>query len=348
MKLQLARPRAHQVAATKAVVRWYVDTHFRRPSDPGVVERFCDPSRVGSFAVERRALHAGDGRALFRLLVATSMFQRRQDVQILRILQVMEAADAAEICDPDSRIAKMKAGRTHLACRVEHAVDLESQMVIASAIQPANRSDAASLEQMVAKAREMLATIEHDVTVEEIAADKGYRSISALSFLASGQICSYVPKKKQICWQRWTGKSDHKERAVLSDDRRAKGRRGHRLRRRRSERVERSFAHICETSGARRSWLRGFGNVAKRYLMTIAAHNVERVLLAMIGAGKPRSFQKALLVALRAGVELVALVLTLATAWPARRSARSGFGPQRLSDPDGIDRRGVIAFSTGC
>lgn len=105
-----ARPRAHQVAATKAVVRWYLETHFRRPSDPGVVEMFCDPSRVGSFAVERRALRIGDGRALFRLLVATSMFQRRQDVQILRILQGMGQADAAEISDADKLLALVDDG----------------------------------------------------------------------------------------------------------------------------------------------------------------------------------------------------------------------------------------------
>lgn len=105
-----ARPRAHQVAATKAVVRWYLHTHFRRPSDPGVVDMFCDPSRVGSFAVERRALRAGDGRALFRLLVATSMFQRRQDVQILRILQGIGAADAAEISDADRLLALVDDG----------------------------------------------------------------------------------------------------------------------------------------------------------------------------------------------------------------------------------------------
>lgn len=105
-----ARPRAHQVAATKAVVRWYLETHFRRPSDPGVVEMFCDPSRVGSFAVERRALRVGDGRALFRLLVATSMFQRRQDVQILRILQGMGAADAAEISEADKLLALVDDG----------------------------------------------------------------------------------------------------------------------------------------------------------------------------------------------------------------------------------------------
>lgn len=110
MQHKPTRPRAHQVAATKAVVRWYLDTHFRRPSDPGVVDMFCDPSRVGSFAVERRAVRAGDGRALFRLLVATSMFQRRQDVQILRILQGMGAADAAEISDAGRLLALVDNG----------------------------------------------------------------------------------------------------------------------------------------------------------------------------------------------------------------------------------------------
>jgi hypothetical protein len=105
-----ARPRARQVAATKAVVRWYLDQHFRGPSDPGVVAMFCDPARVGSFAVDRRALRAGDGSALFRLLVATSMFQRRQDVQILRILQGMEASDAAEISDAERLLALVDEG----------------------------------------------------------------------------------------------------------------------------------------------------------------------------------------------------------------------------------------------
>lgn len=95
------RPRANQVAATEAVVRWYLEQHFGRASDPGVVGMFCDPERVGAFAVDRSALRAGDGRALFRLLVATAMFQRRQDVQILRILQGMSPDDANEIADAD-------------------------------------------------------------------------------------------------------------------------------------------------------------------------------------------------------------------------------------------------------
>lgn len=113
--LKPARPRAPQLAATKAVVRWYLEQHFGRPSDPGVVEMFCDPARVGAFAVNRCALRLGDGRALFRLLVATAMFQRRQDVQILRILQGMNAPDAAEISDAEQLLALVEDGEcTHM------------------------------------------------------------------------------------------------------------------------------------------------------------------------------------------------------------------------------------------
>jgi hypothetical protein len=71
---------------------------------------FCDPARVGSFAVDRRALRDGDGRALFRLLVATAMFQRRQDVQILRILQGIDASDASEISDAERLLALVDDG----------------------------------------------------------------------------------------------------------------------------------------------------------------------------------------------------------------------------------------------
>lgn len=107
--------RASQLSATRLVVRWYLDHHFRSPADPGVVEMFCEPSRVGAFAVDRRALRAGDGRALFRLLVATAMFQRRQDVQILRILRGMEREAAWGLSDAERLLALVdKGGCAHM------------------------------------------------------------------------------------------------------------------------------------------------------------------------------------------------------------------------------------------
>lgn len=62
---------------------------------------FCDPAKVGAFAVSEAALAAGDGDALFRVLVATTMFQRRQDLQIMRVLRGISEEDADELCSAD-------------------------------------------------------------------------------------------------------------------------------------------------------------------------------------------------------------------------------------------------------
>lgn len=90
-------PTARQVRITEAAVRWYLTTHYGTPEDRGVTQGFCDPRRVGAFAVEARAISERDGAQLFRLLVAVAMFQRRQDEQITRILRGMTAEDAAEV-----------------------------------------------------------------------------------------------------------------------------------------------------------------------------------------------------------------------------------------------------------
>ncbi len=66
-----------------------------------------------------------------------------------------------------------------------------------------------------------------------------------------------------------------------------------RLKRRRSEVVERSFAHVCDTGGARRSWLRGIVEVSRRCLLQAAAHNLGVVLRKLLGMGKPREFAAA-------------------------------------------------------
>jgi len=84
-----------------------------------VIGMFCDATRVGAFAVDRDALRAGDGRALFRLLVTTAMFQRRQDVQILRILRGIGDADAAELTDSNRLLRLIDEGKcAHLRSTV--------------------------------------------------------------------------------------------------------------------------------------------------------------------------------------------------------------------------------------
>lgn len=198
--------------------------------------------------------------------------------------------------DPDSRIAKMKDGRTHLAYKAEHVVDLENELVLAAEIYPANQGDTATFVDslMQAELNVDAATERAGVStqaIEEVAADKGYHSVASLESATELSMRTYVPEPSRKSPWSWTDKSEAQRSAVLNNQRRVKRAKGRKLQRLRSERVERSFAHVCETGGSRRSWLRGFEDVTKRYRVAVAAHNLGRMLWKLFGVGKPRTLQ---------------------------------------------------------
>ena len=56
--------------------------------------------------------------------------------------------------------------------------------------------------------------------------------------------------------------------------------------------TERTFAHVCETGGARRTWLTGIENVRKRYLISAAAHNLGLLMRSLFKMGTPRGLQQ--------------------------------------------------------
>lgn len=194
--------------------------------------------------------------------------------------------------DPDSRIAKMKDGRTHLAYKAEHVVDLESELVVAAKILPANESDTHTLVDSVLAAEENLQQAGHTEKIEEVLADKGYHAAEQIALCDNLDLRTYIPEPQQKHPRTWVDKPAGQREAVNENRRRTRRAKGRRLQRLRSERVERSFAHVCETGGARRSWLCGLIDVTKRYLITVAAHNLGRVMRLLFGMGKPRTLQK--------------------------------------------------------
>jgi transposase len=198
--------------------------------------------------------------------------------------------------DSDSRIAKLKDGRTHLAFKAEHVVDLASELVLAAEIYPANQGDADTLVDSVMQAKLNVDAANERAglsgeRIEEVAADKGYHAAATLELADALNLRTYIPEPKHKHQSRWTDKPEERRTAVVNNRRRIRRAKSRNLQRLRSERVERSFAHTCETGGARRSWLRGFVDVTKRYLMTAAAHNLGRVLRKLFGTGKPRGRQ---------------------------------------------------------
>jgi transposase len=192
--------------------------------------------------------------------------------------------------DHDARIAKMKDGRTHLAYKAEHAVDLDTEIIVAAEIYHANESDQDTIGESMETAEDNLIRGEVEATPKEAVGDKGYYKTETLTELEFSQgYRTYIAEPKLNGRRNWKHRSDEDQAAAYNNRRRQKGDRGKALHRRRSEFVERSFAHVCETGGARRCWLRGLTKVRKRYLMAVAAHNLGLILRKAFGMGKPRS-----------------------------------------------------------
>jgi len=190
--------------------------------------------------------------------------------------------------DPDSRITKLKDGRTHLAYKAEHAVDLHSEVIVAALVTYGDRSDPASAPLTLSVAEANLVLAGSAATVQEVVLDKGYHDNGWLAECVRRGVRTYIPERRQKT-RRWTDKPPEYEAAFRANRRRVRGPKGRQLNRWRSERCERSFAHVCETGGGRRSWLRGLVNVSKAYVLKCAAYNLGVLLRKVWGLGKPRS-----------------------------------------------------------
>jgi transposase len=198
--------------------------------------------------------------------------------------------------NPEAKITKMKDGRTHLAHKAEHAVDLDSSAVLAVTLRPGDEGDTTSLFETLADMMDNLSEVRDDPSTDdvidrdrtvEVTADKGYHSKDTLRELDECGFRSYVSEPKRRGRRHWTGKSAERD-AVYGNRRRITSRRGKSLLRKRGEYVERSFAHCYDTGGIRRIHLKGCVSILKRLLVHVAGFNLGLVLRSMFGSGTPR------------------------------------------------------------
>ena len=206
--------------------------------------------------------------------------------------------------DVDARITKMKDGRTHLAHKAEHAVDLDTGAVVAVSLQEADKGDTTTLDVTLSEAGEMVAKLaigeaelhpeaEPKVNVksiEEVVADKGYHSAAVMERMKNYEVRSYIPERQQKGQRHWEGKREQQQ-AVYANRRRVQGKYGKSLLRRRGEMVERSFAHCYDTGGMRRTHLRKHSNILKRQLIHVAGFNLSLIFRKLLGAGTPREWK---------------------------------------------------------
>jgi transposase len=201
-------------------------------------------------------------------------------------------AEWASPTDPEARIAKLKDGRTRLAYKPEHAVDLDTGAIVAAEVHPADRGDTATLPGTLAAAEANLAAVGAAPTPEdpaELVADKGYHSRDGLKDLEDGAWRSRIAEKKTAGVHRWRGDGDAR-RAVYNNRARLRSGVAREAFRLRTELVERGFALTLDRGGMRRAWLRGGENLKKRYLVHVAGYNLGLIMRLLVGAGTPREF----------------------------------------------------------
>jgi transposase len=190
--------------------------------------------------------------------------------------------------DPDARITKMKDGRTHLAHKAEHAVDVSSGALLAVELHPADAGDTTTGLRTLAAAQAAALSVVAE-PIQDAVLDKGYHSGELLVSLQQHGIRSYV-SEPQRGRRRW-GEKLAAQRAVYGNRRRLRGRRNKRLQAQRAEFCERSNAHMYETGGMRRVYLRGRANILKRLLIHATGFNLALVMRKLCAVGTPRGLQ---------------------------------------------------------
>jgi transposase len=261
--------------------------------------------------------------------------------------------------DPDARITKMKDGRTHLAHKAEHAVDMETGAIVAVTVQPANEGDTTTIVETVAEAGERIAEAAAETNDErsgervnpegpsEVVTDKGYHSRRVVSDLAEAGVRPYC-SEPQRGRQRWSGQPQQQQ-AVYANRRRIRGERGKRLLRQRGEKLERWNQHLYDRGGMRRVHLRGRNNILKRLVIHAGAANLGLLMRKMFGVGTPKGLPGTLRAAFsRLGELKTALHPFWSVTTAECRSLVRRLTPSRRSCL-GISRRLKMATcTTGC
>jgi transposase len=250
--------------------------------------------------------------------------------------------------DPDAKITKMKDGRTHLAHKAEHAVDLETGAVVGVTVQDADEGDTTTSRETLLEAAERIETVLPDGNgLQDVVGDKGYHSNDSLVDLEAVGVRTYIsePDRGRRNWKKNPTARD----AVYRNRRRIRGARGQRLLRLRGERLERPFAHLYETGGMRRVFLRGHTNIRKRLLIHVGGFNLRLLMRQLIGVGTPRGLQGRLAAAMCALLTLLRVLRSpLRRHWsavrPASRFAHVSIAMGEVS----LTLGRKLALTTGC
>jgi transposase len=225
--------------------------------------------------------------------------------------------------DPDARVGRTKRGSTRMVYKPEHVVDLDTGAIVDADVRSGDEHDTDELAERVLDAEERMNTaigLEPDTcTIESITSDKGYYAVKELESLQSYGIKTVI--SDPIDNRRLDKLTKQQRAAVRSAKRSSKAKYGKELLRRRGQHLERSFEHVLDEGGARRTTLRGRGNITKRYLIQAMGYNLSLLMRTLLGVGTPKQALATARSAIRSAlVPLITLLLVLSHRYHRRRA----------------------------
>jgi transposase len=232
--------------------------------------------------------------------------------------------------DPDAKVGPDKKGVTRMIYKPEHVVDLETGAIVDVELKPGDEPDAKDLTDRVREVEENLNAALGEplgvARIETVVGDMGYCAVEALVELQDAGLRTAIPDPVR---NRHVEKLPPEQRqAVRAAQRTCESASGRWLMSHRGEFCERSFVHVLDYGGARRTTLRGRENILKRYLVQAACLNLSILLRKTVGIGTLKQTWAA------SAAALASLILAFRT-WvgcQTRILARSGLqGALRLN-----------------
>ena len=189
--------------------------------------------------------------------------------------------------DPDAKIGVTKAGATDMIYKPEHTVDLDTGAILHAEVRLGDEADQKDLSLHVLQAQVNInqaqdSAADH-LTIESTAADKAYHAVAEMKQLQAEGIRTVIsdPVKNR----KLDNLDSEAARVVRQAKRSAGSKSGKELLRRRGMHLERSFAHILDAGGVRRTTLRGLGNLNKRFKVSAAIYNLSQLMRKLFGVG---------------------------------------------------------------
>ena len=198
--------------------------------------------------------------------------------------------------DPDAKIGRTKDGATDMIYKPEAVVDLDTGAIVQADVHPGDQADHKEMATRVLEAQQTIneATGEKPdtLTVTSVTSDKGYYAVGELQALQHEGIRTVISDPID---NRRLDKLEAPEQRVVREARRSvKSKSGKELLRRRGMHIERSFAHILNAGGMRRTTLRGWENLNKRFKLAAAFYNLSQLMRLLFGFGTPKQLMAAM------------------------------------------------------